>query len=128
MNLSPVAKLGVGLTQTWMMFELAMRIRQGTMLDRDPSTDLSSSNKALRRGQRAMVIFIITVFLGFVAYAVYICVNPEKFDRGDLFSEALGYSFLIIFVLMAAVNSCLIVHIKAKNSALEQEANVFDQE
>ena len=126
--LSPVAKLGVGTIQIWMMFELAMFIRLGTFLDRDPATDVSSTTKILYKAEWVLVGFITTIFLGYVAYLIYIYLNPELFNGLEHLASILGYFFFAIFVLMGAVNVFLIAQMRYKNRALQQDNNIFIHE
>jgi hypothetical protein len=126
--LNPVAKLAVGLIQTWMIFEIAMRIRQGVINERDLQTDTTLADKLITRWQIAVVVLISAVFLGYALYLTYLCVYPEQFTRHKAYFDCIGICFLTVGLLMGCSNAFLSVQIKAKNRALNLDSNAFEKE
>jgi len=110
-----------------MMFELAMHVRLGIKVDRDPDVDTAFARRALKCGQISTMAIIMAVLLSYITFCAYMCWHLDKLNRLLLFNS-IGYSFLATFVLMASVNVFLIQQIRAKNRALGQTTNLFRKE
>ena len=72
----PTTKLAIGLVQVWMVTELALKVKVGIQLARDPESCVTLSNGVLMRLQTIVLALIITVYLGFTAYEVYLSTQP----------------------------------------------------
>ena len=91
-----------------MMFELALRLRQSMKLENNSNADTTTTNKLIICGQFSTILFTVTEFIVCVVFVVIIVVNRN----GRLilfFAFYLGYSFLIIAVVMGCANTFLIV-------------------
>ena len=116
-----VSKLGVGVAQMWMMFTLALRIK-----------GLNANDKIILWGQRTVSSVVGLLFTGFFFYAIYILANSEKWTAkmSYNFYFTSGCFFLVIFLMMAAVNTYLIHQMNKKNQVLNHGdgTNIFGDE
>jgi len=103
------AKQEVGIIQTWMMLELALRLRQSTALEKNPNADMTLTNKLISFGRLSSIIFIAAQFLACVSFVIYM--NVAKPELRDCWLDLAGYSFLAIAVLMGFVNIYLFFQI-----------------
>ena len=69
--IQPIAKQGVGIIQSWMMFELGLKLRQGIILEKNIQADTTSTNKLISYGQLSTIIFIFAYLIGSVAFVFY---------------------------------------------------------
>ena len=113
-----VAKLCVGLIQTWIILEIALRMKLST----NPiQKEYDAGLKRIIIGQIAVLIVTSLGFLTYIAFAVHSANEPGNvmnlpFDHHFyLLGHIIGYSFLVLFLLMASVNVALIVQIRAMN-------------
>ena len=75
------AKQEVGIIQTWMMLELALRLRQSTALEKNSTADMTFTNKLISFGRLSLIIFIAAHFLACVSFVIYMnVVKPELKD------------------------------------------------
>ena len=111
------AKLCVGLLQTWMIFEIAMRIRHMVASQKHVEGSAASFERWMRTGQYSI---ISTSSLGFVAFVAFVSTKVQKGDHMQNYDQLdtfIGYSYLTLFILMASVNIFLLVQIRAKNQS-----------
>ena len=97
--------------QSWMMFELALRLRQETKLEKNPRADVTKTNKIIKYGQLVTIIFVIVHFLTFLGMIIYLLDEGIKWDIIMFKRKFSGYSFLAIAVLMGCANIFLFVQI-----------------
>ena len=90
------------------------------ILDTNPRAKVSKFHKIIDYGQRAMAIFLLVTFLGFLGFAIYLLALKKDFNPW-LFYDTVGWTFFVIFFLMAAVNAYLVYWMKKKDRLLKQE-------
>lgn len=90
------------------------------ILDTNPRAKVSKFNKIIDYGQRAVAIFLLVAFFGFLGQSIYLLATKKEVNR-ELFYEIVGWSFFVIFFIMAAVNAFLIYWMKKKDRLLKQE-------
>ena len=113
------AKLCVGLLQTWMIFEIAIRIKHLLAIQRNLESSTPNVENWMRFGQ-CSTIFITLV--GFVTFSTFVIISAHKEGNNNRAFEQktdeafaiIGYSYLLLFVIMAAVNVLLVIQIRAK--------------
>ena len=86
----PLAKQAVGLIQTFMMFELALRIRQGIILGKSPHSDTKATDKWISCGSISTVIVTSALFVGFSVFVVYITFKNDQ-KLLSFFDSYVGY-------------------------------------
>ena len=106
----PTAKLCLGFIQTWIIVELTYHIRK--------ATHSSPVDENWLRYGRVATILITTI--GFVVINAIPLFRPGKdgvYFNGNLDTviNCMGYCFLLLFILMGAVNIALFASIHAKN-------------
>ena len=91
-----------------MVTELALKMKVGVQLSRDPEAQVTFSNRVLMKMQTIAMALVTTIYLGFTAYEVHLSTQPIETWFGP-FSSGIGISFLVAFVLLGVVNAYLAV-------------------
>ena len=113
------AKLCVGLLQTWMIFEIAIRIKHLLAMQRNLESSTPNVENWMRFGQCSTILLTL---VGFVIYTSYVIISARKEGNDNIpfwqnIAEAdsiIAYSYLLLFIIMAAVNVLLVIQIRAK--------------
>lgn len=94
-----------------MVTELALKMKIGIQLTRDPEDKVTLSNRVLMRVQTIVMAIICTIYVGFSGFEVYLSTHPEEIWI-DQFANGLGVSFFVAFVLLGVVNVYLAVQLR----------------
>ena len=105
-----VTKLSVGLIQSWMIFEIALRVRQtyiSTNGTGEPAaSSIESFEKRLRCGQYSTIALSVTI-----AFAILLADTvlwPRDDELTTVYYYGFAFSYLSMFFLFAAVNILLL--------------------
>ena len=109
---SPTTKLAIGFIQIWMVTELALKMRVGIQLTRDPEAQVTLSNRVLMRVQIIAMVIICTIYVAFSAFGVYLCTVAPNETTIYEYSDGLAIGFLVAFVLLGVVNLYLAVQLR----------------
>ena len=116
-----VAKLCVGLLQTWMILEIALRIAQS--IPAYKSLCSSASFESWMLFGQYIIVSISSV--SFAAFVIFEVVSARYEDNMYAFEhhyqqlgEVFSYFYLIMFIMMASVNVLLVILIRVKERSL----------
>lgn len=67
----PYVKLGAGLVQVWIIFEVALWIREGVFLDSNPSADRTKNQRWIRNCQIGTMVLISLIVIALTVMSSY---------------------------------------------------------
>ena len=101
-----VTKLSVGLIQSWMIFEIALRERHAYKASSFSPAKYKCFGKWMRCGQYSTIVVATAIVLAILIYDL-LHLHERKDDHNSSF-PTIAYSYLGMFFLMSAVNILLI--------------------
>ena len=111
-NIYIVAKLCVRLMQTWMILEIALRVRNSIPRPRAPKSQ-ARFEKWMKIGQYSVMAIASSGFAIFIVFDIisaHKAGNEYAFEKNfDLYSVFISYSFLTLFAMMLSVNIYLAI-------------------
>ena len=123
-TMQPISKIFAGLLQSWIIFELAVRIRASSNSD----DQFLTREKSLMLAQKILVFSLSTLYIILLTISIITATYDNHGDvlnvsKDPAFSYTLAFMFLFLFILMCIINLFLMEQIKNRQLMLGQQSS-----